>query len=89
MESPSSLSFSAYAFDDNGTVSLERLKGLSTPQKEQLLRQIVQANQPIAVDLLPDNLLDHEDWLTSQGYLFLSVSPRSGVLYRHKECHAF
>ncbi|KVP16844.1 hypothetical protein [Burkholderia ubonensis] len=66
-----------------GKLSAQKAAALPSETRDQVMKHIVRNRQPIAICLLPDDIVQQDSWLNAMGYMYLSVSQKTGLTFRH------
>ncbi|WP_434716014.1 hypothetical protein [Paraburkholderia sp. A3RO-2L] len=52
-----------------------------------MMKHVVRNRSPLATCLYPDDISQENGWLNAMGYLYQTVSPTSGLTFRHTVEH--
>jgi len=66
-----------------GSLSVAKAKALPSAVRNQMMHHIVRNRQPVATCLLPDDIKQQDSWLNAMGYMYQTVSQKTGLMFQH------
>lgn len=70
-----------------GALSPVKAASLPSETRVAMMKHVVRNRGPLATCLYPDDIAQENDWLNAMGYLYQTVSPTSGLTFRHTSEH--
>ncbi|MBU9199855.1 hypothetical protein KTD31_00380 [Burkholderia multivorans] len=70
-----------------GKLSPAKAAALPSDTRAAMMKFVVRNREPLATCLYPDDIAQHGSWLNAMGYLYQTVSPATGLTFRHTGAH--
>jgi len=70
-----------------GKLSPDKAQALPSDTRDAMMKYLVRNRGPIAICLYPDDITQQNAWLNAMGYLYQTVSPATGLTFRHTGEH--